>query len=67
MSAAVSVPAADRFMTRQQTAELLGLSAGTLAKWAMTGIGPEFSKVNGRVVRYRMSRVQAFMDANVTK
>jgi predicted DNA-binding transcriptional regulator AlpA len=51
----------DRFLTRAQAAEILGLSPATLARYAMLGTGPKFSKQNSRLVRYLLSDVQQYM------
>ena len=56
---AISAP--DRFLTRQEVAEMLGLSSQTLAKWAQMKTGPKFTRLNARVLRYKLSDVQQFI------
>jgi len=45
----------DRYLDTVSAAEFLCLSPDTLRKYRSAGIGPEFHKVNDRVVRYRVS------------
>ena len=46
----------DRWMSRQELAERLGVPVKTLAEWASKGTGPRYAKF-GRHVRYRLSDV----------
>ena len=39
-------------LTPAQAAEYLGVTPGTLANWRSTKIGPPFSKINKKCVRY---------------
>ncbi len=53
----------DRYVSRKDAAEFLGLSENTLATWACDGIGPVFTKLSaGRsgCVRYRLSELEKF-------
>lgn len=45
------------------TAARIGVAKNTLELWRMQGRGPKFVKV-GRRVMYRVSDVEAFLDAN---
>ena len=45
------------------TAAKVGLQKNTLEIWRTKGIGPRFVKV-GRRVMYRVSDVEAYLDAN---
>lgn len=59
----MNIPGADAFgrLTREATAEVLGCSPGTLANWAVAGVGPKPFKVKpGRRVYYRADEVRAF-------
>jgi predicted DNA-binding transcriptional regulator AlpA len=49
-----------RFMTTQQCAEYLGLSASTLTKWRMVGRGPRFFNF-GSLVRYAVEDADAYV------
>ena len=48
-------------LTRRQAAELLGLSAQTLAVWSMTGRHLPVVKI-GRVCRYRREDLDRFIE-----
>jgi len=50
----------DPLLTRKDAARYLGVSVSTLARWAMEGTGPAYSKTGG--VRYRLSDLNAFVD-----
>jgi predicted DNA-binding transcriptional regulator AlpA len=52
----------ERLVSRQQAAEFLGLSAQTLAVWAMKGIHLPVVKVGARAVRYRVSDLEKFIE-----
>lgn len=41
-----------QFLTKPQTAELIGVSVRTLERWARAGIGPTPRKHGPRLVRY---------------
>lgn len=47
-------------MTPHETAGRLRVSESTLAKWRMTGDGPEFTKM-GAKVRYPVPAVESFI------
>lgn len=47
-----------------ETAELLGLSKQTLAKWRMEGTGPKFLKFGNRV-RYPEETIRDYIAANI--
>lgn len=51
-----------KLLTNDQAAALLGLSPETLPVWRVRGRGPQHIKV-GRLVRYRESDLQAWLDA----
>lgn len=46
-----------------EVAEWLGVSTQTMHNWASRGIGPAKVKLNARVVRYRVSDVEDFINA----
>jgi excisionase family DNA binding protein len=56
--------ATERFLTRQQAAEFLGLKPQTLANWAITQRYLPVVKIGGRCVRYRMSDLLQHMEQN---
>ena len=49
----------DRWLTRPQLAERLQKPVGTIAQWAVRGIGPRYALL-GRSARYRLSDVVAW-------
>ncbi len=51
----------DRWLTRAECAEVLGLRPQTLAKWAKDGRNLRMSK-RGHLVRYRLSDVERFLE-----
>lgn len=54
----------DRYVSRRQAAEFLGLSCATLAGWGTEGVGPKFVKLSaGRsaAVRYSLAELQRYM------
>ena len=54
--------AKSELMTRKEAAEFLGVSEGTLAVWACTRrYGSPIIKV-GRLVKYRLSDLEAFLE-----
>jgi predicted DNA-binding transcriptional regulator AlpA len=52
----------DRFLTTNEAAELLKLAPVTLEQWRWRGCGPPFVRF-GRAVRYRVTDVRAWADA----
>ncbi len=56
--------AADQLLGSQELADYLGVPLQTVYVWAARGTGPERVKV-GRHTRYRMSAVNAWLDAKV--
>ena len=51
------------YLDRHETAEYLGLSIFTLENWVTLQKGPRFTK-GGGTVRYRLSDVVAWLEAN---
>jgi excisionase family DNA binding protein len=58
--------ASDRWISRQELAERLGVPPKTTAQWASKGTGPPHAKI-GRHVRYRLSDVVKWEDARVSE
>jgi len=64
--ALVSTPA-ERLLTREEAAQVLGIRAQTLATWAMTGrYGLPVVKV-GRAVRYRKSDLEEWLKKRTSR
>lgn len=53
----------DTLMTRKEVAAVLHVAPRTLTRWSTEGIGPQPLTLAPRVVRYRASDVQAFIEA----
>jgi predicted DNA-binding transcriptional regulator AlpA len=51
----------DRLMACSESAKYLGVTPDTLGVYRTKGIGPKYIKI-GRVVRYRVSDVRAWLD-----
>lgn len=63
---AASAPARpDRLVSRDEVAAYLGVSVGTMNRWAYTRTGPPY-KIVGRHARYRWSDVDAWLDSQQT-
>jgi excisionase family DNA binding protein len=60
----MSISNLPKFLTTDQAAELLTVSASTLEVWRYRRTGPRFVKI-GRSVRYRQSDVEAFIEERV--
>jgi excisionase family DNA binding protein len=56
-----------RLLTPRQAADFLGVPEGTLAQWRSQRRGPSFIKLEGRLVRYRVSDVENYVCQHVVK
>lgn len=54
---------AEALVTQAELAQYLGVPETTLEQWRSRGGGPDYVKVGARHVRYRLSEVNAWMDA----
>lgn len=52
------------YLRAKEAAAYLHLSPGTLADWRVKGFGPQFGKI-GRVVVYRLSDLDAYVEASL--
>ena len=50
-----------QLLTSSQAAEMLNLKTETLRKWRQAGTGPKWIRVNGKVLRYRLTDLLAFV------
>jgi len=55
----------DQILSRKALAEHLGVSDEALAQMATRGTGPQYVKISGRLVRYRMADVEAWLESNL--
>jgi len=51
------------WLTPHEVAEYLGVAISTLRQWRYLGTGPAFSKINPRIIRYRQSAIDQWLDA----
>lgn len=54
---------ASPWLDRDAAAKYVGLTVDTLAQMATRGTGPKYSKPSKRIVRYRVSDLDAWLDA----
>ncbi len=54
-------------LTPKQAAEFLGIPLGTLAQWRSQRRGPPYIKLEGRLVRYRRSDLEAYLIGRVVE
>lgn len=54
-------------LSTSETAQLLGVSIRTLEGWRFRGGGPRYVKAGGRMVRYRLSDLDEWVDAQVRR
>ena len=52
----------DKLMTSKEVAEYLGVSEGTMYEYRALGTGPTYIRLGGRLVRYHLSDVKAWLD-----
>ncbi|MDX2177112.1 MAG: helix-turn-helix domain-containing protein [Candidatus Sumerlaeia bacterium] len=58
-------PEAPELLTINQAAALLQVPEKTLATWRSRGLGPRFSKLGGKHVRYPRTEIQRFIEAGL--
>lgn len=52
-----------QLVTELEASEVLATSVHTLRTWRQEGRGPAFVKLGGRLIRYRLDVLEAFIDA----
>ncbi len=52
----------DRLLNERDASDLLGLSARTLQKWRLQGVGPRYLKL-GHAVRYAREDLETFLNS----
>ncbi len=55
------------FRPKQAGAYLGGVSTSTLAKWRLTGKGPEFIRIGEHLIGYRRSALDRFASRSVQR
>lgn len=53
----------EKLLDDRDLADVLKVSPETPADWRKSGIGPAYVRVGPRLIRYKLSEVQAFIDA----
>ena len=56
-----------RLLTPKEASQLLGIPDGTLAQWRSQKRGPQYIKLEGRLVRYRTSDLEAYMSRHLVQ
>ncbi|MRJ75465.1 helix-turn-helix domain-containing protein [Aeromicrobium sp. SMF47] len=51
----------DRLLTPAEAAELLGVTEGALAQWRFRRMGPAYTKLNERAVRYTHAQLEEWV------
>lgn len=54
-----------QLLNPKQAAEFLGIPEGTLAQWRSQRRGPAFIKLEGRLVRYRVCDLDAYLFGHI--
>jgi len=57
----------DALLTPKQAAEFLGIPEGTLAQWRSQRRGPQYVKLEGRLVRYRRSDLEDYIASRLVE
>ncbi len=63
----VTVVAPEPLLTTKEVAAFVGLSAYTLTRYRMDGIGPNYVHLGPKIVRYRRSDIEAWVDKMLEK
>ena len=51
----------DPLVSTQEFARLTGIKPRTIERWRLLGQGPAYIHVGGKLVRYRISAIEAFL------
>jgi excisionase family DNA binding protein len=54
-------------LTSKEAAEFLSIPEGTLAQWRSQRRGPQYVKLEGRLVRYRLTDLETYLSGHVVK
>lgn len=54
-----------RWLTREEAGEYMGVHPRTLANWAAKGQGPRYSKPSGNSCMYRLTDLDAYLEARM--
>ena len=56
---------AKELMTTEEVAALLKVAPATLSDWRHDRKGPQYYKINGRMIRYKLSEVLAWLEQSL--
>jgi predicted DNA-binding transcriptional regulator AlpA len=54
-------------LNEKQVAEFLGVTVHALRRWRFEGRGPDFFRLEGRLVRYRQEDVEGWLSAQAMR
>lgn len=54
---------AAEYLDTVQAAELMGMRPQTLHNWRFRGVGPAYTAISGRAIRYHIDDLRKFMQA----
>ena len=57
----------ESLLSQRQLADILGVSCRTIEGWRRDGTGPEYCRINGRLVRYRLGTVLEWVQSHSFK
>ena len=58
---------ADPLLTTEQVAERIGVTPEALEHWRYRGAGPPWLKLSHKVVRYRQSELERWLDSRTRR
>jgi predicted DNA-binding transcriptional regulator AlpA len=53
-------------LDQKRVATILGISTRTLERYRLTGMGPPYAKIGGKLIRYRQSDLEAWVQQNLS-
>ncbi len=56
-----------RLLTPEEVSNLIGVPVSTLAQWRSQRRGPPYIKLEGRLVRYRTSDLEAYLGSRIVQ
>lgn len=52
----------EQVFTQAEVARFLKVSVGTVKRWRLERRGPKYSRLGGRLPRYRMTDIEAYLE-----
>ena len=50
-----------KLLSPKELADMIGVTVRTLQMWRMFGEGPDYKRLNGRLIRYHIDDVNAYL------